>query len=137
VVTVDVRAMWRAGRLPVADGLYLGDGTAREVRLDPAAPGGLAVGPAFEPPADGSALIDTTVVPVPGGEVRAGEGSHGSDGWIALAGPDGELVWAVFLTEGNPVAAVEVTPADVTAVTTLGHRFTVPGGAVGAPRDAP
>lgn len=109
--------LWEREELPIRDALYLADGRAFAVALDPRAPGGLRVSDAFdldavlaEDPEWVTSFVISKAVELGAGDgsVCCGEGSWGSEGIFARLSPDGKPVWAVYLERSNPFIDIDV-----------------------------
>jgi len=126
--------LWRQGEVPAFSGLYRADDSARYVETDGPALTYFRVGKPFdlaerlaEEP-DYLAEIDESAraaLPDGRGQVCCGEGPLGSQGFFARLGTDGELVWVVFLDNGNPFYEVAVDGSRVTFTNNLGRSVTV------------
>jgi hypothetical protein len=126
--------LWRGGRLPIEDGLYLASGASYSVELDSGAPGGIRIGDEFdlaellaEDP-DWLTTIDVigeAGLPGHAGRLCRGEGSHGSEGFVARLGQDRELVWVLYFQESNPFAEIAVSGSRATFTSTSGIAVTV------------
>lgn len=114
-----VARLWRSREVPDRQAVYFPDGSALGLTVDPAADGGLRVGP----PVDVQALLaedpqfttsaDAVLARAETGSgrlVQAGECDFGSEGYFALLEPDGALVWVVLLENDNPFVAIEIGP---------------------------
>jgi hypothetical protein len=126
--------LWRDEQLPIEDALYLADGTAYDVEVNPETPGGFEVGDQFDlavlldADADWMASIDPMrEVKLPGGAgyLCSGEGSHGSDGFFARLDSAGNPMWVLFLTNGNPFLDIAVEGTKATFTSTSGVSLTL------------
>ncbi|MFF6833496.1 hypothetical protein ACFY84_16700 [Streptomyces sp. NPDC012438] len=125
--------LWEDFALPAEDALHYADGRSYGVVLDPAAPGGFAVlapfdlgevleaDPARVSSVDGLAVADLGE----GGLLWGGEGSHGSEGFLARLTTDRALVWAVFFSESNPFSRVRLSGNVAAFTSTSGFEVTV------------
>ncbi|MFJ2822951.1 hypothetical protein ACIO7M_17815 [Streptomyces toxytricini] len=59
------------------------------------------------------------------GLLWAGEGSYGSEGFIARLTPDRNLTWAMFFTDSNPFTRIHLAGGTATFASTSGTRRTV------------
>ncbi|MFC0539900.1 hypothetical protein [Kutzneria chonburiensis] len=125
----EIEELWRAGRLPIEDGVFFADGRSYAVDVDGSALRvveeiDLAELLAEDP--DWLTSIDITrEAPAPGGFVCAGEGSHGSEGFFARLDADRKLVWVCYLSESNPIGELTVLDRALTVVSTSGVTITV------------
>lgn len=133
--------MWKARHWPCRNGIYLANDTVR--LLDVSMPwdtkdGGLIVKVAEMVPLvrleevknnrttrigwnDDQMYSDPTLC------VIAGEGSHGSEGFVAVTQKATEnLVWLLYLNCSNPFERVTIRNGIVTAFSTLGHVWQIP-----------
>ena len=126
--------MWRRGEVPGFSALYRADDAARAIDIDGAALGHFEVGEPFDlaerlaATPDEVAEIDESVragLPDGLGQVCCGEGAHGSEGFFARLNAAGELVWVVFLRNGNPFYGISMEGTRVTFTNNLGHGVTV------------
>ena len=60
-----------------------------------------------------------------GGHVISGEGAYGNEGFFARLDADGELVWVVYLWDGNPFYEIAVEWPRATFTNNLGNGITV------------
>ena len=109
--------LWSRQELPIHDGLYLADGRAWSVELDPEAPGGLRVTEPFDVDAylaedpdwvTSFAISKEVDLPADAGRLCCGEGSWGSEGILGRLSPSKEPVWAVYLERSNPIVDIEL-----------------------------
>ncbi|MFD7556248.1 hypothetical protein ACFV9E_17115 [Streptomyces sp. NPDC059835] len=116
-----VEELWRAGEMPLRDGLYRRDDTGSELHVDgpgayhpdagqpiPFRVGGLldVVGAIEE---DGVEVVDTNFEsPLPDGSGRmsGGGGGMGNIGYLARLGADGSLRWIAVMFHSNPFVGV-------------------------------
>ncbi|MER5870302.1 hypothetical protein [Streptomyces sp. NPDC002044] len=129
--------LWEDFVLPVGDALHCADGYSCAVALDPGAPGGVRVGAPFDlddllrrDPSWVSSVDGLTAVDLgSGGLLWGGEGSHGSEGFIARLTADRALVWAMFFAESNPFDRIRLSrntaTATATFTSTAGYAITV------------
>jgi hypothetical protein len=129
----EIERLWEDFRLPIRDGLYFADGNAYDVALSPATPSGFRVLESFDlhqirknvpdwtSEVDGLKSIELTH----GGFLWGGEGSHGSEGFLARLTPGRSLAWAIFLTESNPFQEIQLYSKIASFVSTSGIEITV------------
>lgn len=125
-VSSPIVALWQEGKLPIDDGLYLANGRSYAVDLAPGTTSGLALVEEFDlaeslaADPDWVTSIDTqSPTPLPdGGSLIRGEGSHGSEGFVARLDAAGQLVWVLYLSESNPFDTVVVNDTIATCTTT-------------------
>ncbi|WP_019355611.1 hypothetical protein [Streptomyces sp. AA1529] len=129
-------SLWAEYCLPLRDALYVRQGEqvrAHDVSYDSDRPGGLVIGESFdlaaelaEDPEWVSWVDGQREVELPGGgQLWAGEGDQGSQGFFARLAEDGTLVWAVFLTESNPFTEIRPVGREATFTSTAGVVITV------------
>jgi len=136
-------ALWQEGRLPIEDALHLAPGHSYAVDLTPGrsyavdlvpgTPSGLVLVEEFdlgqvlaEDPDWVTAIDVQSPTPLPsGGSLVRGEGSHGSEGFVARLDPAGQLVWVIYLSESNPFETVEVNGTLGTFTSTSGITITL------------
>ncbi|CRK58286.1 hypothetical protein [Alloactinosynnema sp. L-07] len=125
----EIQTLWRAGRLPIEDGVFFADGRSYAVDVEGtslAVVEELDLAQVLAEDPDWVTSIDVTrTVPAPAGFVCAGEGSHGSEGFFARLDADRELVWVCYLSECNPFDGLTVTGTSLTATSTSGITITV------------
>lgn len=112
-----IERLWEEWTLPIGDALHYADGRSYEVALTPAAPTGFTVlapfdldatledDPSWVSAVDGLAVADLGER----GLLWGGEGSHGSEGFVARLTTDRALIWALFFTESNPFDRIRVS----------------------------
>jgi hypothetical protein len=129
-----VALLWRQGMVPGFAGLYRANDAARSIEIDGAALTSFRVGAPFDfaerLAADSGYLAEIdesarVALPFGGGFVCCGEGAHGSEGFFARLDADGDLVWVVFLPDGNPFYEVNVHGSRITCTNNLGRRVSV------------
>ncbi|MFE9481791.1 hypothetical protein ACFYNM_24675 [Streptomyces spororaveus] len=128
-----IERLWEDFRLPIRDALHFADGTSCDVDLDSDAPGGLRVlapfdldeilesDPSWVSSVDGLVAVDLGSK----GLLWGGEGSHGSEGFIARLTVDRALSWAIFFTESNPFDRIQLSGNVATFSSTSGFEITV------------
>ncbi|MFB7177530.1 hypothetical protein ACFCYI_07500 [Streptomyces sp. NPDC056257] len=128
-----IERLWEDYRLPIRDALHIADGHSFDVALDADAPGCLRVLAPFDP-AEGLESDPSWVSSVDGlaevdlgseGLLWGGEGSHGSEGFIARLTADRALIWAIFLQEANPFDRIRLSGNVATLGSTSGVEVTV------------
>lgn len=112
-----ISTLWANRNLPIRDGLYYADGRSYELTQDASAPLGIEIGPAFdldsflraEP--DWVTSIDvlkSVQINEAEGYLHCGEGSYGSEGFIAKTDGAGGLLWAVYMEYSNPFHEIKI-----------------------------
>ncbi|AEV87161.1 hypothetical protein ACWT_6144 [Actinoplanes sp. SE50] len=124
--------MWQQGEVPAFSGLYRADGTARAIEVDGAALSRFEVGEPFNPAErlavdpDAVAEVDESArTAVPDGYIISGEGAHGSEGFFARLDAAGQLVWVLFLRNGNPFYEIVADGSRATFINNLGNAITI------------
>ncbi len=126
--------LWLAENLPIRDGLYRPDGSAREVCVDETAPGGLRLLEPFDltaflalDPEHTTSIIVTKEQELSDGSgyLCCGEGSYGSEGFFGRLDQHRELVWVVYLEEDNPFVQIDVAGTRAEFVSSSGVSVTV------------
>ncbi|MCY0951159.1 hypothetical protein [Streptomyces sp. H27-S2] len=128
-----IERLWKDLQLPARDALHFAGGHSCAVDLDCDAPTGVRVGAPFDledmlqrDPSWVSSVDGLTAVDLGGsGLLWGGEGSHGSEGFIARLTADHALVWAMFFTESNPFDHIRLSRNTATFTSTSGHEVTV------------
>ncbi|MEU1230919.1 hypothetical protein [Streptomyces sp. NPDC005828] len=128
-----IERLWGGFELPVKDALHHADGHSHEVVLDPGAPSGFTVLAPFDleelPAGDPSwvSSVDGLVTADLGGKglLWGGEGSYGSEGFIARLTADRALMWAMFFTESNPFDRIRLSGSTATFTSTSGYEIAV------------
>ncbi|MFF4420356.1 hypothetical protein ACFY04_06115 [Streptomyces sp. NPDC001549] len=112
-----IERLWADFELPIRDALHYAGGRSYDVALDAAAPRGFTVlapfdldelregDPSWVSSVDGLAAVDLGEK----GLLWGGEGSYGSDGFIARLTVDRALMWAMFFTESNPFDRIRLS----------------------------
>ncbi|MFI8824378.1 hypothetical protein [Streptomyces sp. NPDC053431] len=128
-----IERLWEDYELPIKDALHHADGQSYAVGLDPAAPGGFTIlapfdlgellksDPSWVSEVDGLTAVDLGER----GLLWGGEGSYGSEGFIARLTPDRALVWAMFFTESNPFDRIRLSGNVATFSSTSGVEIAV------------
>lgn len=128
-----IERLWGEYELPVKDALHCVDGRSYDVALDTAAPGGFSVlslfsidemledDPSRVSSVDGLASADLGE----GGLLWGGEGSYGSEGFIARLTPDRTLIWAMFFAGSNPFDRIQLPGNVATFSSTAGFEIAV------------
>ncbi|KAK1179619.1 hypothetical protein B7755_016585 [Streptomyces sp. NBS 14/10] len=129
----DIQLLWGEFRLPTRDALHLADGNSYDVALSPGTPSGFRLLGAFdlhqmltsEP--DWTSEVDglKSVELAHGGFLWGGEGSYGSEGFVARLTAGRSLIWAVFLTESNPFQEIRLHGKIASFVSTSAVEITV------------
>ncbi|MEU7750303.1 hypothetical protein [Micromonospora sp. NPDC049171] len=129
-----ITRLWLAERLPIRDGLYRSDGSARDVRVDEMVSGGLALLESFnleaflEPDPEETTSIMVTgerELPDRAGYLCCGEGSYGSEGFFARLDQSRELMWVVYLENANPFVQINVAGTQAGFLSSSGVSVTV------------
>ncbi|MGW0558029.1 hypothetical protein ACWDZ6_28275 [Streptomyces sp. NPDC002926] len=128
-----IERLWEDFELPIRDALHSADGHSYDVALDPDAPSGFAVlapfgldemlesDPSWTSSVDGLAVVDLGRK----GLLWGGEGSYGSEGFIARLTADRALIWAIFFMESNPFDRIQLSNNVATFSSTSGVEITV------------
>ncbi|MCJ1678460.1 hypothetical protein MTF65_14100 [Streptomyces sp. APSN-46.1] len=128
-----IERLWEDFELPVKDALHYADGHSYDVALDPAAPRGFTVlapfdlnemlesDPSWVSSVDGLAAVDLGEK----GLLWGGEGSYGSEGFIARLTVDRALIWAMFFMESNPFDRIQLSENVATFSSTAGFEIAV------------
>ncbi|MEU0985922.1 hypothetical protein [Streptomyces sp. NPDC005953] len=129
----DIERLWEEFELPIKDALHFGDGHSYGVALDPAVPGGFTVlapfdlnemlesDPSWVSSVDGISAVDLGEK----GLLWGGEGSYGSEGFIARLTVERALIWAMFFTESNPFDRIHLSGNVATFSSTSGFGIAV------------
>ncbi|MEU2026580.1 hypothetical protein ABZ565_31150 [Streptomyces sp. NPDC016469] len=126
-----IERLWEEWTLPIRDALHYADG--RSYALTPAAPTGFTVLAPFDldatledDPSWVSSVDGLTVADLgERGLLWAGEGSYGSEGFLARLTTGHALLWAVFFAESNPFDRIRVSENVATFRSTLGIEIAV------------
>ncbi|MEU9010963.1 hypothetical protein AB0D12_14510 [Streptomyces sp. NPDC048479] len=128
-----IERLWEDFELPIRDALHFADGHSYDVALDPDAPSGFTVlapfdldemlesDPSWKSSVDGLAAVDLGRK----GLLWGGEGSYGSEGFIARLTVDRALIWAIFFVESNPFDRIQLSNNVATFSSTSGVEITV------------
>lgn len=128
-----IERLWEDFQLPIRDALHFADGGSYDVDLDSDEPSGLRVlapfgldeileiDPSWVSSVDGLAAVDLGSK----GLLWGGEGSYGSEGFIARLTVDRALIWAMFFTESNPFDRIQLSGNVATFSSTSGFEITV------------
>ena len=128
-----IERLWEDFQLPIRDALHFADGHSCDVALDSDAPSGLRVlapfdldemlesDPSWVSSVDGLAAVDLGSK----GLLWGGEGSYGSEGFIARLTVDRALIWAIFFMESNPFDRIQLSENVATFSSTSGFEITV------------
>ncbi|MFJ4336914.1 hypothetical protein [Streptomyces sp. NPDC088915] len=128
-----IERLWAAYELPAEDALFCADGRSHAVALDPAAPSGFTLlapfalddvlegDPSRVSPVDGRVAVDLGER----GLLWGGEGSYGSEGFLARLTADRALIWAMFFMESNPFDRIRPSGNAATFSSTSGVEITV------------
>lgn len=130
---ITIERLWEDFELPIKDALHYADGRSYDVALDSAAPSGFTVlspfdldemlegDPSWVSSVDGLAAVDLGEK----GLLWGGEGSYGSEGFIARLTADRALIWAMFFTESNPFDRIQLSGNVATFSSTSGFEIAV------------
>lgn len=128
-----IERLWEDFELPIRDSLHFADGHSYDVALDSAAPSGLRVlapfdldetlesDPSWVSEVDGLVAVDLGRK----GLLWGGEGSYGSEGFIARLTVDRALIWAIFFMESNPFDRIQLSDNVATFSSTSGVEIAV------------
>ncbi|XIE77154.1 hypothetical protein AB6O49_00205 [Streptomyces sp. SBR177] len=131
-----IECLWEDLELPLVDALHFADGRSYAVALDRATPSGFSVLSRLdldemreEDPSsvssvssvDGRAVVDLGEE----GLLWGGEGSYGSEGFLARLTAGRKLIWAMFFTESNPFERIRLSGSVATFRSTSGVAITV------------
>ncbi|MEU1664511.1 hypothetical protein ABZ547_13010 [Streptomyces sparsogenes] len=129
----DLERLWQDFRLPIRDALHLASGDSYDVTLASDEPSGWKVLAPFdvsemlarEP--DWTSSVDglISVELEQGGFLWGGDGSYGSEGFVARLAPDRSLIWAIFFMESNPFEEVQLFDEIAAFTSTSGIKVTV------------
>ncbi|MFE9804127.1 hypothetical protein ACFYP6_35710 [Streptomyces goshikiensis] len=128
-----IELLWEDFQLPVRDALYFADGRSCEVDLVSGVPSGVRVLAPFdldemlESDPSWVSSVDELVAADLGskGLLWGGEGSYGSEGFIARLTVDRALIWAMFFTESNPFDRIQLSGNVATFSSTSGFKIMV------------
>lgn len=135
-VQLFIQEMWRDSQVPLIDGVLLDTGVLYAVEYFPVTLRGVkGVGARLVPELPSSIQmsedlatideLDATEDPSAGLRYSCGEGSYGSDGYLACTNlSDGALRWLAFLQQSNPFVQVRVREHSVEATNNHGHVWT-------------
>ncbi|MFJ3203642.1 hypothetical protein [Streptomyces sp. NPDC086989] len=128
-----IERLWEDFELPIKDALHYADGHSYEVALVPDTPTGFAVlasfdldevlesDPSWVSSVDGLAAVDLGEK----GLLWGGEGSYGSEGFVARLTADRSLMWAMFFAESNPFGRIRLLGTVATFTSTSGFEVSV------------
>ncbi|MEU8887671.1 hypothetical protein [Streptomyces sp. NPDC048442] len=128
-----IERLWEGFEFPLTDALHYADGHSYDAVLDPAAPGGFTVlapfdleemlegDPSWVSEVDGLAVMDLGEK----GLLWGGEGSYGSEGFIARLTVDRALIWGMFFMESNPFDRIRISGNVATFSSTAGFELAV------------
>ncbi|MBT2479689.1 hypothetical protein [Streptomyces sp. ISL-94] len=128
-----IESLWEDFQLPIRDALHFADGHSCDVSLDSDVPSGLRVlapfdldellesDPSWVSSVDGLAAVDLGSK----GLLWGGEGSYGSEGFIARLTVDRALIWAIFFRESNPFDRIRLSENVAIFSSTSGIEITV------------
>ncbi|MDD1508789.1 hypothetical protein [Pseudomonas sp. CNPSo 3701] len=126
--------LWEHDLLPIKDGIYFSDGRAYSCTIRQHPRLSLENGPCFDLDAfhannsdeltaiDGLKQIRLSNL----GYCRVGEGSHGSEGFIAYLDSEQRLIWVIYAQQSNPFTQVGESPNGlITAISTADIRLEI------------
>ncbi|NEB06453.1 hypothetical protein [Streptomyces sp. SID13726] len=128
-----IERLWEDFELPITDALHYADGHSYDVALAPDTPTGFAVlasfdldevlesDPSWVSSVDGLAAVDLGE----NGLLWGGEGSYGSEGFVARLTTDRSLMWAMFFAESNPFSRIRLSGTVATFTSTSGFEVSV------------
>ncbi|MFF8269577.1 hypothetical protein ACF059_19620 [Streptomyces sp. NPDC016562] len=128
-----IERLWEDFQLPIRDALHRADGRSYDINLDSDAPSGFRVlapfdldemldrDPSWATSVDGLVAADLGSK----GLLWGGEGSYGSEGFIARLTVDRALTWAILFTESNPFDRIQLSGNTATFGSTSGVEITV------------
>ncbi|KOY53814.1 hypothetical protein [Streptomyces sp. XY332] len=128
-----IQQLWEDFELPIKDALHYADGHSYEVALVPDTPTGFAVLAPFGldevlesdlswvSSVDGLAAVDLGEK----GLLWGGEGTYGSEGFIARLTANRALMWAIFFAESNPFDRIRLSGTVATFTSTSGLEVSV------------
>ncbi|MFD5390030.1 hypothetical protein ACFWMG_34945 [Streptomyces sp. NPDC127074] len=128
-----ITELWEELQLPIRDALHFTDGQSFDVSLTSESSSGLTVQTPFdlntmlaEDPSWTSS-VDGLVEADLGkrGLLWGGEGSYGSEGFIARLTTERSLVWAIFFMDSNPFDQIQLTNNVATFTSTSTVEITV------------
>ncbi|WP_406191209.1 hypothetical protein OH733_16980 [Streptomyces griseus] len=129
----DIERLWEDFQLPIRDALHFADGDSCDVALDSGVPSGLRVlspfdlaeilesDPSWVSSVDGRVAVDLGSR----GLLWGGEGSYGSEGFIARLTGERTLIWAIFFSESNPFDRIQLAGNVATFSSTSGLEIAV------------
>ncbi|MFH9756782.1 hypothetical protein OG554_21445 [Streptomyces griseus] len=129
----DIERLWEDFQLPIRDALHFADGDSCDVALDSGVPSGLRVlspfdlaeilesDPSWVSSVDGLVAVDLGSR----GLLWGGEGSYGSEGFIARLTGERTLIWAIFFSESNPFDRIQLAGNVATFSSTSGLEIAV------------
>lgn len=126
--------LWRLGMAPSVSALCRADGSAYRARVDGADLSHFQIGEAFDldahlaaEPEDVTYIDECARATLPDGSgyVCCGDGAHGSEGFFARIDLQANLLWIVFLHNGNPFHRIGIYNSVVTFVNNLERTLSV------------
>ncbi|MEV1047207.1 hypothetical protein [Streptomyces sp. NPDC049916] len=128
-----IERLWEDFRLPIRDALYFAGGESCDVVLDSDEPSGLKMlstfdldeilesDPSWVSSVDGLVAVDLGSR----GLLWGGEGSYGSEGFLARLTGERKLIWAIFFMESNPFDRIRLSGNVATFSSTSGLEVAV------------
>ncbi|MFD4136489.1 hypothetical protein [Streptomyces goshikiensis] len=122
-----IERLWGDFQLPIRDALHLADGRSWDLDLDSEALAPFDLDEMLEGDPSWVSSVDGLVAVDLGskGLLWGGEGSYGSEGFIARLTVDRALIWAFFFTESNPFDRIQLSGNAATFSSTSGFEITV------------
>ncbi|MBO3678428.1 hypothetical protein [Streptomyces sp. NEAU-YJ-81] len=128
-----ITELWEEFQLPIRDALHFADGQSFDVSLAPESSSGLTIQAPFDlnsmlaDDPSWTSSVDGLVEADLGkrGLLWGGEGSYGSEGFIARLTAERSLVWAIFFMDSNPFDQIQLTNNVATFISTSTVEITV------------
>ncbi|WP_326656408.1 hypothetical protein [Streptomyces sp. NBC_00385] len=128
-----IEQLWENYQLPIRNALHFSRGASFKIELSPADSAGYKILEEFDLESDLSLNPDWVSdidglcsVVLDGGDLLwAGEGSYGSEGFVARLNREKSLIWTVFLEESNPFQEIHLQGSTACFVSTSGVRLRV------------
>lgn len=132
-MTSSIEQLWANYQLPIRDALHFSSGESFEIEISPADSAGYKILEEFDLASELSRNPDWVSdvdglhsVVLDGGDLLwVGEGSYGSEGFIARLNREKSLIWTVFLEESNPFQEIHLQGNIACFVSTSGVRLRV------------
>lgn len=127
-----IEDLWVKYEVPVDNALHFADGRSFDARAAPEAAGGISILEPFDlderlsiAPDWVSEVDGLELALEDGGFLWHGDGSNGSEGFIARVNSDRSLMWVIFFTASNPFTRAELAGNYATLRSTSGVVITV------------